>query len=57
MYVYKQNFLRNLTVKYFANWSTFAEVIIKSRVYCFFFDSQCILMMCQSVANTTLILM
>ena len=35
-----QNFLKNLRVKEFGNWSVFADVMIKSQVYCFF-DSQC----------------
>ena len=34
-----QNFLGNLTVKEFWNRSTFAEVMIKRQVYCFFWDS------------------
>jgi len=36
-----QNFLRNLPVKNLVNRSTFAKVMIKSQVYCFF-DSHCI---------------
>ena len=35
-----QNFLKNLRVKEFGNWSVFADVMIKSQVYCFF-DLQC----------------
>jgi len=30
-----QIFLGNMTVKEFINWSTFAEVMIKSQMYCF----------------------
>ena len=32
---YIESFLENLTVKNFENWSTFAEIMITSQVYCF----------------------
>ena len=36
---YRDIFLGNLTWKKFENWSTFAEVMIKSQVYWFFWDT------------------